>query len=278
MSDEKTEREKPETDASTETGDRDPRVDIAPGRVRPADRWRRLHTLAGGMVLSAFLVEHLLTNASALGGADAYDVVVGSILRLRLLPLFEVLFILIPLGFHAGYGMYLLCRKTAGDAEADRYGDRRLWIVQRIGAVFVFVFVLGHLWELRVQRLFFGASSSGLYTTLTAHLSWTWAGVPWMALAYLGGIFAAALHVSNGLYAATAAWKIALDPPGRRRVRTVSVGIGLILFVIGTATVIGLATGTRLLPGADDDSGPQAPCGSAAVPARPPFQLPSPSR
>jgi succinate dehydrogenase / fumarate reductase cytochrome b subunit len=248
-----------------------------PDAVAPSTpRWRRWHTLSGGLVLAAFLVEHLLTNASALGGAASFDAVVGSILRLRVLPLFEVVFILVPLGFHAGAGIHLLRSGSADDAM-ERYGDRRLWIVQRISAVFVFLFVLGHLWELRIQRLFFGLAPSGVYTTLTAHLSWTWAGVPWIALGYLLGIFATAFHLANGLFAATAAWKLAVDPRGRRRMRVLTVALGIVLSVIGAATVIGLATGTRLLPGADDDSGPPAPCGSSAAPTPPPFKLPAAS-
>lgn len=241
-----------------------------------SSRWRRLHTLTGGLVLAAFVIEHLVTNASALGGQAKYDEIVGSILRMRILPLFEVVFIILPLAFHAGYGLYLVRSKTTPDSEMDRYGDRRLWIVQRISAVFVLVFVLAHLWELRAQRLFFGLAPDALYTTLTAHLSWTWAGVPWIALFYILGIFGVVVHLANGLYAATNAWGLWSDEPGRRRARWLGIALGGALFVIGTTTVIGLATGTRLLP-SPDGSGPQAPCGSAAAPAPPPFQLPASS-
>ncbi len=244
-------------------------------------RYRRLHTLSGAVVLGAFLLEHLLTNAFALGGGASYDAVVGAIERWSLLPLFEVVFIVVPLGFHAGYGIHLLHRGRTGDADAaiERFGDRRLWVLQRISAVVLLVFVLVHLWELRLQRLFFGLSADALYTTLTARLSWTWAGIPWIALFYLLGILAAVTHLSNGLFAATGAWNIATDPPGRRRMRLVTTGLGLILFLVGASTVIGLATGTRLLPGADDDSAaPSAPCGSAVREPPAPFELPTPSR
>lgn len=252
--------------------------DATPEPASGASRWRRLHRLAGAVVLGAFLVEHLLTNASALGGGASYDAVVGSIERWSLLPLFEVVFILLPLGFHAGYGLHLL-RRPATLREIERFGGRRPWTVQRISAVALLVFVLVHLWELRLKRLFFGLPADGLYTTLTGRLSSTWAGVPWVALFYLLGLLAAVAHLSNGLYAATGAWKIASSEAGRRRMRVATTGVGLILFLIGGATVMGLATGTRLLPGADDDSAaPSAPCGSAVPAPSPPFVLPAPSR
>ena len=192
--------------------------------------------------------------------------------RSSVVPFIEIVFILLPLGFHAGYGIVLLASKATPDAEIERrYGDRRFFVLQRVSAVFVLVFVLAHVWELRLQRLFFGLPADGLYTTLTAHLSWTWAGIPLVALLYILGIFAATVHLSNGLFAASAMWNIGLSPAGRRRIRMATAALGLVLFFVGTATVIGLATGTRLLPGADGDSAaPQAPCGSAVPP---PFQL-----
>jgi succinate dehydrogenase / fumarate reductase cytochrome b subunit len=159
----------------------------------------------------------------------------------------------------------------------DRYGDRRLWILQRISAIFVAVFVLAHLWELRLQRLIFGLPADALYTTLTAHLSWTWGGIPLIALGYIAGIAAVLFHFANGLYAATSAWGVAIDSAGRRRVRRASIAIAALLFVIGTATVIGLATGTRLF-GHSGENGvaPQAPCGGAGAPPQSPLRFPAP--
>ena len=265
----------PTTTSSRPEGGAEKEASAAPSR------YRRLHTLSGAVVLGAFLLEHLLTNASALGGGASYDAVVGAIERWSLLPVFEVVFIVIPLGFHAGYGIHLLRQGRTGDADAAiaRFGDRRLWVLQRISAVVLLVFVLVHLWELRLQRLFFGLSADALHTTLTGRLSWTWGGVPWIALFYLLGLLAAATHLSNGLFAATDALNIARGEPRRRRMRLVTTGLGLVLFLVGASTVIGLATGTRLLPGADDDSAaPSAPCGSAVPEPSAPFKLPTPSR
>lgn len=217
----------------------------------------RLHTIAGAIVLAAFLVEHVATNASILWGAEAYDRVVGSIERWSLLPIFELVFIVLPLGYHAYYGLQLL-RRTAEDKEIDRFGDRRLWVLQRLSATIVLVFVLVHLWELRLQRLFFGLAADALPTVLTAHLSWTWAGVPWMALFYVLGIAATSFHFANGLYAASAL--IGRATPAMRKA---TLGLGALVFLTGTMTVIGFATGTRFSSQPDTSA---APCGSAVAP------------
>ena len=205
-------------------------------------------------MLGAFLVEHLLTNASVLGGAASFDRVVGSMQRWTYLGVFEVVFILLPLAYHAGYGLLLL-RRPAADTESTRYTDKRLWVLQRISATLVFLLVLAHFLELRAQRLFFGVGPEATYTILTAHLSWTWAGVPWVALLYLIGVAAACFHLANGLFAASAlkGWATA-------RMRVLTLALGGALFVVGFLTVLSFATGTRL---SNPPEGDDIPCGSA---------------
>jgi succinate dehydrogenase/fumarate reductase cytochrome b subunit len=125
------------------------------------------------------------------------------------------------------------------------------------------VFVLGHLWELRFQRLFFGLSSAAVQTTLSAHLSSTVAGFPWAAVLYLFGTFAAVFHLANGLFAATDALGVATTASGRARARLLTTVLGAILFLLGAGAVFAFATGTRLLPGPGGDSPPgSAPCGT----------------
>jgi succinate dehydrogenase / fumarate reductase cytochrome b subunit len=216
---------------------------------------RKLHTIAGSVVLAAFLVEHIVTQASALGGAGSYDRVVGAMERWPGLPFVEVLFIALPLGFHAIYGFVSL-RKPTPDTEAERYGDQRFLVIQRISATLVLLFLLGHLFELRLNRLFFGLGKEALYTTLTAHLSSTWGLVPWISLLYLMGIAAVCFHLANGLRASF----------GWKRFNLV---LAASLFVVGFLTVLAFATGTQLWQGAPIES--PVPCGSAVptAPSRP---------
>lgn len=253
-------------------------ADDAGAPAAGAARHRHLHRLAGAIALGAFLVAHLLTNASALGGAARYDAIAGAVQRSSLTPLLEIVFVVIPLGLYLGVGVYLR-RGGAATAKIERARDRRLRLLQRMSAVVLIAFVLVHVWELRVQRLFFGLPADALYTTQSAHLSWTWAGAPWVALFYLLGVLAAATYVATALFAATTASPSAAERAGRRRVRAATIGLGVVLFVLGGVTVIGLATGTRLLPGADGDSAlPSAPCGPAASAPSPPFEPLTPSR
>src|SRR5690606_8142144 len=106
----------------------------------PAERWRRMHRLAGAGFLGLFLVVHLATSAAALGGEERYRRVVAAVERWRTLPLLE-LAIVVPLLSHVGYGLRLL-RRPASDPSIERYGDRRWWTAQRISATVVLAFVL----------------------------------------------------------------------------------------------------------------------------------------
>jgi succinate dehydrogenase/fumarate reductase cytochrome b subunit len=236
------------------------------------DRWRRWHRWTGAGFLALFLVGHLVTNASVLAGSVAYDRVVVSLQRSAIFPVLEVL-VLVPLALHGGMGLsFLLRRRGTPDAVIERYGERRLWTLQRVAAVPLFVFLVVHLAELRVARLGFGLRPEAFSTVLAAHLSSTWAGVPWFALLYLLGIAAAALHLANGLFSATSAWRASADPGGRRRVRIVTAALGVGLFLLGSATVLGFATGLRLLPPPPEAGLPCSPGG----PTIPPIQAPAP--
>ncbi len=268
-----------ETDPADERDDpsEGPRAETSspPGSSPPAEpaghppsaegRWHRLHTLSGALALGTFLALHLLTNASALGGAERFERVVGAIERSPVLPFLELL-ILVPLAFHAGFGVVLLSRRSAPEARIDRYDGRRAWVLQRVTAGVVLLFVVVHLWNFRLQRLFFGLSADALHTALAARLSSTRGGIPWLALFYLLGIGATAIHFANGLFAATAAWKIAAESSARRRMRSFTFALGGVLFLLGAGTVVCLATGTRLLPAAEaiNPCGPVVPSAGAA--------------
>jgi succinate dehydrogenase/fumarate reductase cytochrome b subunit (b558 family) len=220
---------------------------------------RRLHSLTGVVPIGAFLVEHLWTNAAALGGEAAFDRAVAQIQALPALPLLEVLGILLPLAFHGGLGVVYALR---GRPNAVRYAYARNWlyVLQRVSGVIALAFVAYHLWELRVQKAFFGMRDEQFYTVLQANLSATHLGVPWVALFYLVGLGSTVFHFANGLYTFSLTWGLVASRRGQRRVGWVAGGVGVALFALGLETVLFLATGSRLL--APEPQGTYAPIGT----------------
>lgn len=233
----------------------------AANATRRAFVLRRLHSLSGVVPVGVFLVEHLWTNAAALGGQARFDEAVARIQAMPALPLVEILGIFAPLAFHAGYGVWIA---TRGSANAGAYPYTRNWmyVLQRVSGVVVLAFVLGHLWEFRVQKWLFGMSASAFYPQLEAHLAWTAFGVPWIALGYLLGLAASVFHLANGLVTFCMSWGITVGRAAQRRAAWLFGLGGLALFGLAVATVLRLATGTTLLPGLDHE--PTPACGTTS--------------
>jgi succinate dehydrogenase / fumarate reductase cytochrome b subunit len=243
----------------------------APGAGARLWSRRTLHAL-GGLVLGGFLAEHLLVNASALGGAKVFDAWVGSLARSRVATAIEVLVVFVPLAYHAVYGLAMIGRRAP---PLRRYPvmHERLVLLERVAAVVLFAFLAFHVWGLRLHRLVHATPPELLYTRLTAHLSSTWWGVPWIAIGYLLGLAAACFHFANGVAAYWVDTRGVTEPAARRRVALQWGALGLVMFLGGVVTVMSLATGAPLFA----EERPSPSCGPAA-PSPNPSPPPSSSR
>lgn len=206
---------------------------------------RRLHSLSGVVPLGGFLVEHLWTNSSALGGKGEFDRAVGAIQSLPALPLFEIGLIFLPLAFHAFYGIAIA---RSGSVNVRLYPTARNWayLMQRLSGVVTLAFVLFHLYEFRMKTAFFGMPSSAFYDTLSAHLSSTTFGIPLVAIGYILGLLSTTFHFGNGLVGFCITWGLTPSKEAQKRASWASLGVGTLLFLLGTNTVIYFATGTAL--------------------------------
>ena len=220
-------------------------------------RHRRLHALTGVIPLGVFVVVHLLLNATALFGALRFERVVGGLATSPIEPIVALVFVGLPLAYHALYGIRRVMRAPA-DAEESGYKRPRLDALMRLTSVVLFVFVIAHTYEMRVGR-----SPGSLHTKLTMDLSSTKWGVPLIAFGYLLGVAAVAFHLAYGCFAV-------LESRGRasRRAAILSVAGGALLFLIGSATVISFSGGGTLVP--DADPAREVPCPAPNTAPAPP--------
>ena len=87
---------------------------------------RRLHSLSGIVPVGAFLFEHILiSNASAIGGPEAYARQVSFLSNLPLVFFLELFGIWLPIVFHALYGFYIWYR---GDGNTVEYPWTGNWM------------------------------------------------------------------------------------------------------------------------------------------------------
>lgn len=206
---------------------------------------RKLHSLSGVVPLGLFLIVHLYTNARALAGEDSFQHAVGELNSMPYLLLIEIGAILLPLLFHAGYGIVLAFE---GKPNVGRYHGNRNWMytAQRVTGILAFAFIGWHLYQFWIQKMAGKMAPEQFYGALCEKLSTPIGGVPLTALGYVFGIAACCFHFANGLWGFCASWGITPTRRSQRISATIFGIAGAILFFLGANTAIYFATGSKI--------------------------------
>ena len=103
----------------------------------------------GGLIpVGAYLVVHLLTNASILNGPMTFQEQVDRIHSLGVvLPLVEWTFIFIPILFHAAVG-WLIISGAVPNANSYPYASNIRYVLQRATGIIAFFFIVFHVIQL----------------------------------------------------------------------------------------------------------------------------------
>jgi len=167
---------------------------------------RRLHSLCGIVPIGLFLLEHVFTNASVLGGPKPFNEAVAKLAAIPheiMLPL-EIVGIALPFLFHGIYGAYIALQAKNNPGQ---YGYTRNWqfALQRWTAWFVAAFLVWHVVYLRIMVK--GGGTPISYELLQSYFS-----NPIVFVLYTLGMIAAIFHFCNGLTTFTMTWGIAKGP------------------------------------------------------------------
>lgn len=207
---------KPDTSSLTRTGRHIPGHFIL----------RRLHSLLGVVPLSLYLIIHLIIGATAASGKPAYDAVQSTITRIPLLVPFEIIVIILPLLFHAIYGITIAVRSRNNPFMYPFTANWR-YMAQRYTGYYLAVFLMIHTYFLWLHVRFsatgeaaFGVSAYDVVRELMKDHTF-------MVL-YTLGVTAAAFHCGNGLAGFCITWGIATDA----RTRRIAVWAGAIVFLV----------------------------------------------
>jgi succinate dehydrogenase/fumarate reductase cytochrome b subunit (b558 family) len=207
---------------------------------------RKLHSLSGVVPVGAFLLFHLWTNAKALQGQQRFDDAVADISHMPYLGILEYGLILLPLAFHALYGVKLALEGRP-NVRAYPYSRNWMYMMQRATGILAFAFLGFHLWGYWGQKVAGKLSPEQFYPRLCGDMSYAAGGVPVIALVYLLGIAACVFHFANGLWGFCFSWGITVSRRSQRMAATVFGLFGLALFALGANTVIYFSTGASLL-------------------------------
>lgn len=204
---------------------------------------RRLHSLLGIVPVGVFLFMHLTTNASILGGSGEFQKAVTKIHELPALWAIEIFGIILPLTFHAIYGVKL-AMESRNNVEHYPYWANTRYMLQRMTGMIAFIFIAYHLWQMHWLGAPLGggrfvfehdaASVASSVSTARAIQSSVWIA-PFYAL----GIVASVFHLANGLWTALITWGITIRPATQRAAGYVCATFGIILGLVGLGAIYG---------------------------------------
>lgn len=226
---------------------------------------RRLFSLTGVVPLGAFLVVHVVVNARAVRGGQAFADSADALTRIPALPVIELLFVLLPLVLHAAVGLWLVASRQPL-TEPSPY-PAGVAAAMRVTGLVALAFLAMHLPELRGRGLLRSPTGGELATRLAEDLSSTWHGLPWRAAAYLIASACIVFHFGAGLWGFFARSQRGADPRARRWAALGVATLGAAMWLLLVDAVVFHATGARLVgaPAADtSEIGPCPPPGASA--------------
>ncbi len=206
---------------------------------------RKLHSLTGVAPVGVFLLFHLWTNAKALRGQRHFDDAVQDIQAMPYLPVLEIGLVLLPLAFHALYGVKLALESRT-NVGTYAYNRNWMYVSQRLTGFLALAFIVWHISEIWLQKWAGRLSPRDFYPVLCERLSSTHYGVPLIAFAYILGVGACVFHFANGLWGFCFSWGVTISRRSQRISATIFGLAGVALFLLGSSTAIYFATGSRL--------------------------------
>lgn len=208
---------------------------------------RRLHSLSGLVPIGVFLCFHLLANATILAPGEPGGEFQKSIERIHamgpLLVPIEIIFIFIPLTFHALLG-FAIWFTAQPNAQQYRYGSNLRYTLQRITGGFAFMFILYHVWQMHWLGASLGGGAFELHdaqggataaATTAAAIQSAW----WIAPLYALGVVSTVFHLSNGIWTSLITWGITVKPRTQQVAGYVCVALGVMLSLAGLGAING---------------------------------------
>jgi succinate dehydrogenase / fumarate reductase cytochrome b subunit len=209
---------------------------------------RRLHSLSGLIPVGAYMVVHLLVNASVLESPNTFQKNVYQIHSLgSLLPVVEWTFIFIPILFHAIVGVVLISGSIP-NTGAYPFAANRRYTLQRITGMIAFVFIALHVFHMHgwfhnnywVDRVVnpFGGAQFRAYNAVSSAAMALQNGV-WVAV-YLIGILACVYHLANGIWTMGITWGVWISPQAQKRALRICGAFGVLLAIVGVSALFGM--------------------------------------
>jgi succinate dehydrogenase / fumarate reductase cytochrome b subunit len=212
---------------------------------------RRLHSASGLVPVGAYLVVHLLTNASVLESPGAFQRNVYAIHSLgSALWIVEWTFIFLPILFHAVVGVFITLGSVPNTATYP-YKANIGYTIQRITGMMAFAFIFWHVfhmhgwfhfdtWLAHVAEPLGGAQFRPYNASSTAgeaiQRSWIVIGL------YGIGTLACVYHLAYGIWTAGITWGAWITPAAQGRAGIACQLFGAVLALVAVGALWGMGT------------------------------------
>jgi succinate dehydrogenase / fumarate reductase, cytochrome b subunit len=191
--------------------------------------YRRLHSLLGVIPIGIFLMQHLVVNHFATGGAESFNRASDFMGSLPFKIVLETVIIYLPILFHAIYGLYIAF--TAKN-NTTKFGYFRNWMfmLQRISGVITLIFITWHVWQTRVAAAFGAHVNFDMMNEILSS--------PFMFGFYLIGVISTIFHFANGLWSFLVSWGITVSPRSQVISTYFTIGVFVVLSIIGVRALL----------------------------------------
>jgi succinate dehydrogenase / fumarate reductase cytochrome b subunit len=181
---------------------------------------KRLHSLAGVILLIALVFFYLPFNSIAFMGPHAYDRAVVALNSFPLTVYAEIAFIAVPLAFYILMGLVIAYRSSA-NVIAYSYYQNWMYFLQRFAGMLALAYVLFYVWSTRLTTAFGDRATTFDY--MQRYYLPTWVKV-----FSIVGVVAVIFYLCSGLTQALMTWGITAT----RRSRFVATIASWVLMIV----------------------------------------------
>lgn len=218
-------------------------IDPSPLRRQPAGQGEmrasflraRLGSALAVFPLSVWTFVHIWHNLSAFEGPDAWQASVTEYPH----PVAEVMtaiVVLLPLALHAVWGIGRLMTSRPNNLRYRHYANLK-YLLQRVTAVGIFLFVGAHLWLALIRpRLVEGHAEAFADIAHEMHYHGP------TLVTYLLGTLGVAYHLANGVQTSCMSWGLVSSRRGLQRLERCAVALLVVLWAMSWGAVYALWT------------------------------------